>query len=118
MGTSSGRFRDVILPSGFPLTCFGSQIGAAPPSYKHFTLKFSFYEKAFHYLTTKIKYIWGKYIYIQEIQITSSSGLYELNYMYHNECYLRVLIIGSVVFIYNLKIRKGLVRVFDSTCMN
>ena len=36
-----------------------------------------------HYLTvTNIKRIWGKYIYIEAIQINSSSGIYKTNISY------------------------------------
>ena len=41
---------------------------------------------------TKIKCIWGKYIYIEAIQITSSSGMSYTN-IYHNDCYLLFTVI-------------------------
>ena len=64
---------NIVSLTAFPLISVGSQIDAAPPSYKHLTSKGRFYEKPVHFLTlTKVKCIWGKYIYIQEIQITSS----------------------------------------------
>ena len=78
--------------TAFPLTRVDSQISAAQPSYKCLTSKCSFYQKFVHYLTvTKIKSIWGKYIYIEAIQITSSSGIYKTN-IYHDNCYLQLFV--------------------------
>ena len=92
----------IISLAAFPLIRVDSQTGAAPPSYKLLTSKCNFYEKPVHYLTlTKIKCIWAKYIYTEEILITKSSGIYEIN-IYHKDCYLRVLMRGSTLFIYNL----------------
>ena len=59
--------------TAFPLTSVSSQISAAPLSSK-------FIQKPVHYLTvTKIKCMWDKYIYIEAIHITSSSGMYRTN---------------------------------------
>ena len=38
-----------------------------------------------------MKCIWVKYIYIEEIQITSSSGIYKAN-IYHNDYHLRLFV--------------------------
>ena len=74
--------------TAFPLISVDSQISAAPPCYQRLTTKCRFYQKPVHYLTvTKTKCIWEKYIYIEAIQITSSSGIYKTN-IYHNNCYL------------------------------
>ena len=60
--------------------------------YNRLTSKCSFYSKPVHYLmVTKIKCVWGKYIYIEAIQITSSSGMYKTN-IYDNDCYLRLFV--------------------------
>ena len=76
----------------FALISVGCHISAAPPTYKSLTSKCSFYEKPLHYVTvTKIKCIWDKYIYIEAIQITSSSGIYKTN-IDHNDCYLRLFV--------------------------
>ena len=53
------------------------------------------FKKPVHYLTlTKIKCIWGNYIYIEVIQLTSTSEIYKTN-TYHNDCYLRLLYLFS-----------------------
>ena len=121
---------NILRLTPFPLLSVGSQISTAPPSYKRLTSKCSFFRNfSIIYLTvTKIKCIWGKYIYIEAIQITSSSGIYKTN-IYHNDCYLRLyvfkfhhemLIRGSTFFISTLKMKimKRLVQLFDSTCMH
>ena len=78
----------ILSLTAVPLISARHQISAAPPSYKRLTSKCSFYLKPVHYLAvTKRKCIWGKYIYIEAIQITSSSGIYKTN-IYHNDCYL------------------------------
>ena len=76
----------ILSLTAFPL------ISAAPPSYKRLTSKCSFYLKPVHYLAvTKRKCIWGKYIYIEAIQITGSSGIYK-TIIYHNDCYLQLFV--------------------------
>ena len=40
---------------------------------------------------TKIKYIWGKYTYIEAIQITNNSGIYKTS-TYNNDCYLQLFV--------------------------
>ena len=80
----------IVSLTAFPLISVKSQISTAPISYKYLTYKCSFYLKPVHYLTaTKINCIWGKCIYAEAIQITSSSGIYKTN-IYHNDSYLRL----------------------------
>ena len=82
----------ILSVSGFLLISVGSQISAAPPSYKRVTSKCSFYQKALHYLTlTKLNCIWDKYICIEAIQIISSSGIHKTD-IYHNGCYLQLFV--------------------------
>ena len=76
----------------FPLISVHHQISAATPSFKRLTSKCRFFQKPVHYLTvTKKKCIWGKYIYNEAIQITSSSGIYKTN-IYHKDCYLQLFV--------------------------
>ena len=92
----------ILSLTGFPLISVGSQISAAQPSYKHLTFKYSLYYEPVHYLTvTKIKCIWGKYIYNEAIQITSS-GICQIN-IYHNDCYLRLFVIKFHITLLFLK---------------
>ena len=82
----------ILSLTAFTLISVGTQISTALPFYKRLTSKCSFYQKPVHYLTvTKIKCIWGKYIYIEAIQITSSSGIYKTN-IYHKDCYLQLFV--------------------------
>ena len=82
----------ILSLTAFPLINICYQISAVSPSYKRLTSKGSFHEKPVHYSTvTKIKCIWVKYIYIEAIQITSSSGIYKTN-IYQNDCYLQLFI--------------------------
>ena len=75
----------ILSLTAVPLISTRHQISAASPSYKRLTSKCSFYLKPVHYLAvTKRKCIWGKYIYIEAIQITSSSGIYKTS-IYHND---------------------------------
>ena len=72
----------ILSLTGFSLISVKSRISAVPTSYKRLTYKCSFYRNPVHYLTvTKINCIWGKYIYIEAIQITSSTGIYKTIYI-------------------------------------
>ena len=96
--TLYSRYTQLILVltnhTEYPQPCLISSY-KRPLSSKHraaLTSKCSFYQKPDNYLTvTKIKWIWGKYIYVEAIQITSSSGIYKTN-IYDNDCYLQLFV--------------------------